>query len=82
VGRGGRYVLDRAYTDHDDLWRSLNFSVLEKQLVSAGSAGDGGDVAMEDDQVVILWISVSDRVTRLGEFSPARRSLALGSSIK
>ena len=24
MGRGGRYVLDRAYTDHDDLWRSLD----------------------------------------------------------
>ncbi len=38
VGRGGRIILDRAFsTNHDDFWRSLDFTVL------SGVGGGGGD---------------------------------------
>ncbi|VEN50993.1 unnamed protein product [Callosobruchus maculatus] len=31
VGRGGRVILDRVATDYDDLWRTLDFSIVEPQ---------------------------------------------------
>lgn len=31
LGRGGRVILDRASTNFDDLWRQLDFSVIEAQ---------------------------------------------------
>ena len=53
MGRGGRYVLDRAYSNHDDLWRSLDFTALDAKPAQMNSltVDDTSDVNMDDDQV-------------------------------
>ena len=62
MGRGGRYVLDRAYSNYDDLWRSLDFSDLNngdddlarQDKMSNLNVDDSSDVIMDDDQVSIV----------------------------
>ncbi len=62
MGRGGRYVLDRAYSNYDDLWRSLDFSDLNngdddlarQDKMSNLNVDDSSDVIMDDDQVIIV----------------------------
>ena len=62
MGRGGRYVLDRAYSNYDDLWRSLDFSDLNNgdddlarpDKMSNLNVDDSSDVIMDDDQVTIV----------------------------
>ena len=49
MGRGGRTILDRAYANNDDLWRSLDFTI------TSGQGGGGFEInppsfsEMEDD---------------------------------
>ena len=47
VGRGGRIVLDRAYANYDDLWRSLDFTVTNG--CGMGVNGGGGDNELDED---------------------------------
>ncbi|GLV39686.1 Enhancer of Polycomb [Carabus blaptoides fortunei] len=35
LGRGGRVILDRAATDYDDIWRQLDFSVIDAAPAAA-----------------------------------------------
>ena len=61
VGRGGRYVLDRATTSYDDLWRSLDFTIIDGNKSGKlsgpknGVEDDDDVVDMEDDQVRTLF---------------------------
>ncbi len=58
MGRGGRYVLDRAYTDYDDLWRSLDFTVLDSKPTKAAKLDvddSGNDMDAEDQPDLDGW---------------------------
>lgn len=60
MGRGGRVILDRISTDYDDLWRTLDFSIVEPQKntepstvpscfsTSAAAIGDGSVVVKSE----------------------------------
>jgi len=39
IGRGGRMIFDRAYANHDELWRSFGFTVME----GVGKGRQNGD---------------------------------------
>lgn len=54
MGRGGRYVLDRAHTDYDNLWRSLDFTILDSKpakIVNVDIEDNSNDVMDEDDRL-------------------------------
>ncbi len=69
VGRGGRIVLDRAFsTDHDDLWRSLGFTVLNgvgrgggsESNAAAAAAASTTNTTVPDQQQTPMQLSEED----------------------
>jgi hypothetical protein len=69
VGRGGRYVLDRAHTSYDDLWRSLDFTIIDGNKPAKLSGLNNGDVVdnvcMDDVQVYPNFSKISKRLWSL-----------------
>lgn len=43
VGRGGRIILDRAATDFDDFWRTVDFTIYEPEKSGVGTVTEKSD---------------------------------------
>ena len=86
VGRGGRFVLDRAYTDHDDLWRSLDFTIMDSnksgrisEIKNGGCDDDAetaDDVTMDEVKVNNINIWIKSLRHTLGNYSIILSALA------
>lgn len=48
IGRGGRVILDRVTTDYDDLWRTLDFTIVEPQRIPSETSAASRDEIIGD----------------------------------
>lgn len=91
LGRGGRIILDRVGTDYDDLWRGLDFSIIEpaaaKPKIEAAAAPTSDSLLPLLDPLVKTESSLrtSDGTATYNKFSAvssgAQQPVLLGSDV-